>query len=432
MKEHSKRGYRMSLAETYGLETVCIVLLQFLLYHCAACLALSTFNGAERAEQYVEMLFLLAPLVCLRLVRAWVKKFWLYFLLHLPVLFTAVFLGQGFGQKAVIAVCTILMTSVSLYTCMSEKGAVRDCPSIWPGAVLLACHFLAAYLQYPALVKISYFEILLFGILWLVCAYLKNTADFIRLHQDMANFPGGQLTVIGRSMMALLLLAVAAAMFIVPRLHLEVILRPVLQGILFVLSRLLSYIKLPEGNSGTRMPVGGATIEQLREALKSDDGASPFWLMIEDMLVALLIAGIALTVIGGAAWLLFRLYKGFYAGKRENADEKEFLLGEVKWPGRQRRSRETGAWETGSCSRQIRKSYKKFVRKSFGRKRSVPESMTPEELLAYLEREGHELNEQTREQIRELYEKARYGQTESVQEELEAIRKLLAGARRRK
>ena len=82
------------------------------------------------------------------------------------------------------------------------------------------------------------------------------------------------MTVINRLMVILFMAVLAAAMYIFPHLHLEVLLAPILKGILVVLSWLLSFVHFSEAsekvdNTAQEMDMA-AMLEALGEIKKRE------------------------------------------------------------------------------------------------------------------------------------------------------------------
>ena len=114
---------KVSLKRRSYLEAVCALVLQFLLYHSAACTVIGLFYESEHPEYYQMLLFFAIPILYLTLIRKYIKKFLLCLFLHLPVFCSVVFVGEDFGQKTVICVCTVIMAVISLHMCTMEKAA---------------------------------------------------------------------------------------------------------------------------------------------------------------------------------------------------------------------------------------------------------------------------------------------------------------------
>lgn len=426
---------KVSAAAGRMVEEGSALLLQFLLYHCTACLAMGLFYSVEQPGVYAWFLLLAVPLCYLTLVRKLAGNFIVFFALHILVLFMAVFWREDFWMNAVITIWTLLMTVFSLYACVTGKGRKLECPSLWMGILLLVCHFLGKYyLGYPALTRISYYEVLLYAVFYLLHTYHKNMADFICMNQNIANFPAGQITVINRLLVILFLAVLAAAMFIFPKLHLELVLVPLLKGLLMLVSFLLSFVHFSETSQKVDQTAQNMDMTAVLETLGGNKETGIFWVIIENLLKIAVVIGLAALVIGGTAYLLYRLYKGFYAERKENADEKEFLVGEMKWfSGRGVSGRKAAEEQRGSLNQRIRRIYRQYVKKRLRKKEKVPAALTPEELLAFLEERRREqgLDREAQEGIRAVYERARYGQTECTQAELEEIKELLSGRKRR-
>lgn len=422
---------KVSLGMNKKVEEWSALLMQFLLYHCLACTAMAAIYETEQPLYYMRMLLLFVPLCYLALVRTYIRQFALFMLLHVPVLLMSVLMRQNMGEETVVLVCTVIMLVSSIHAGTVrknkpvEKYRVTACPHLVLVLVLLFCHYVGYYLKHPLLVTISSYELQIYIVLYLVHESMANTLDFIHLHRDTANFPVGQMTIIYRLMVVLFLAGVVLAMVIFPKLHLEVILSPILKGMLALLSWLLSFIKLPEASEQVEQAaqqMGNASLQGLVENTET----SVFWLVAEQIMK--LMVGIALValIVGGIGYILYYLYKGFYSEKKENTDEKEFLVDEMKWFSKDwfgsfRKEKD----EHGTVNQRVRKVYRRYVKKNFKRKETVPEAMTPDELLIFLREKAGGLSEAERCKARTIYEKARYGHPECSADELEEMKRLL-------
>ena len=415
---------KISLKFNLYMQRISTLILQFILYHCVSCVVLGLFYDTEQPQYYIRLFLLGVPLAYLMLVRSLAKKFIVYFILHVPVFFIAAFVGEDFGQKVVIGVCTVLMPVISLHTCMMEKGSVRECPPIKLVILLLVCYYASIYQGNTVCAGYIYVETMIFILFNLLHDGLENTSDFLRLNKDVANLPAGQLLIVNRMALMLILVFVMTAMLLVPMLPLEAIVTPVLVGILALLKWLLSMVHLPEASG---------EVENIANALKGRSLVDEFgksetwgiWLALEEVMKAVVILFLAAAILGGSVYVMYRLYKGFYAESRENTDEKEFLLDAVDWLPRRRMTLSGNAGTEGSTNWQVRKLYRRFVKKRFKRKEAIPTALTPEELLLLLTEKEHRLTTETQSQIREIYERARYGQVECTTEEVEEMKWLL-------
>ncbi|MBO5277954.1 MAG: DUF4129 domain-containing protein [Lachnospiraceae bacterium] len=128
---------------------------------------------------------------------------------------------------------------------------------------------------------------------------------------------------------------------------------------------------------------------------------------------------------------MYRMYKGYYANRKENDDEKEFLVKEMKaelgFPGKFFAGSFGKAKEKESVNQRIRREYRRYIKKGFKKKETVPEASTPKELLAMVEsrRMKQRIRPEEQEKICRIYERARYGEEECTKEEAEEIKKLL-------
>lgn len=425
------REHRISVAAGRRAELVMALLMNFLLYHCAACTIVGMFYKTGFSEHFLRMGCLLLPLFFMAFLRHRVNNFFLFFPLHvLPLLFSLL-AGQDLAEKFVLAGFTILMLVISISMRTTERWKVQEYPSLGMGVVLLICHFLGYYMKNMVLVGWSYYELFFYIILFFLHRNLKNMSDFIDVNKKTVNFPAGQMTVINRILLVLFLAVLGMAMYLVPKLHLETILLPALKAMLSAIAWLFSIFHFSKASERVEsMSQGVDQRFNIKDLGEAETGL--FWMLLEKILMAAVILLIAAAVVGGIAYLLYRLYKGFYDVKKENADEKEFLVGDLQWfPRGLFGKKETVPKEQGTSQR-IRRLYKRYVKKSFGKKETVPAALTPKELLYVIgEKKGESgLDSSSGRKVRDIYEHARYASQECMPEELEELKALLSGRQR--
>lgn len=415
---------KISVAVNRRAELLSALLMQFLLYHCAACTAVSLFYHTEMAGHYLFMALLLPPLFFLAFLRYHVKNFALFLLLHLIAPLFGLLAGRGLGEKLSLAGFLVLMLVVSISRRTTERWKVQENPSIGMITTPLLCYFLGYYMKNPLLMRLIYGELFAYMILYFLHKNLKNTTDFIEINKNTANFPAGQMTVVNRSFAALFLVVLAAAMVLFSRLHLEAVLFPVLRGLLYVIAWIFSLLPFSDASEQMQNTAQRMDKESPLEGLGTSE-TGLFWVIVEKILIAAVIALIAAAVIGGTAYLLYYLYKRFYAERKENTDEKEFVAGEIKWfskglfAGREDMAKDRKSFRNPRW--RIRKAYKRYVKKGFGKRESVPAALTPQEMLALLGEKGKASDSASLEKIRAIYERARYSEKECTQKELEEL-----------
>lgn len=407
---------------------ICTLILQFVLYHAISCVALGIFYETEQPEYYRCLLLLILPLIYLKILRECIKTFWLCFLLHLPVLATVCFAGADFAQKTIVCLNTIFMTAFSLQICKAPKGSIQECPAIKLTVIPLICYFIALYQGEVVCAEYLYVEILVFVLCCLFHEGLENTVRFVYLNKDMENFPAGQILLVNRLEMLFFLTLMLICMLLVPMLHLERIATPVLVGILALVKKMLLKVHMEETDE---------KIEHISQMIQGGSPASglgtaetwTIWIIVEEVLKIALVIIIVIAILAGSVYAMYRLYRGFYANVRDNTDEKEFMLETITWIPRKRKAGE-GAELKKTANGKIRQLYCRYVKKEFRKKEPIPETLTPEEMLILLtesrrNQKKEELTAQARKRIREIYERARYGQTECTEEEVQEMKKLL-------
>ena len=422
------RVHRMSVTAGRRAELVMALLMNFLLYHCTACTLVGMFYKTGFTGHFLWMGCLLLPLFFMAFLRYRADNFLLFLPLHVLALLFSFLAGRDLAEKLVLTALTMMMLVISVGMRTTERWKVNEHPPLGMGVLLLICHFLGYYMENMVLVRWSYWELFFYIILFFLHRNLKNMSDFIDVNKKTVNFPAGQMTVINRILLVLFLAVLGMAMYLVPKLHLETLLLPALKGLLSVIAWLFSVFHFSKASERVENVSQGVDQRfNIKDLGETDTGL--LWIILEKVLMAAVILLAAAAAVGGIAYLLYRLYKGFYEVKKENADEKEFLVGDLQWFPKGFFGKKEAAPKEQGVSQRIRRLYKRYVKKNFGKKETVPVTLTPKELLDVIgEKKGESrLDNVSERKVQNIYEHARYASQECRAEELEELKGLLSG-----
>lgn len=155
-----------------------------------------------------------------------------------------------------------------------------------------------------------------------------------------------------------------------------------------------------------------------------EEGEKPLLLLVFDKIVPVVTTmAIVALVIWGIVTFMKKMYGGFYKTRMQAEDRLEVeKLKADKWTARGRRKENEGHTEN-NASRRIRKMYKKNMSKSGEKNLREFPYMTPGEQVQRRE-ETYDFKGDSGE-VRELYEKARYGKDAVTDSDVEKMRGIL-------
>lgn len=311
---------------------------------------------------------------------------------------------------------------------------------------------IAAYLGHSLLQKTIYYSVFLYC----VCLFLHTNLDgftkFFQKNADRANIPFRQIQTTNDVLLLLFGLLVTAVFFLIPYSGVQKIFSLIGQGLLGLLKWLIRLLIRPGDPEDTIYSTEAEPIETSPMGDLSGE-TSPFWEFIGAALLILVTASVIIGILAGLAYILYSLYKGFYAYEKKEEDKTEFLKVDMKSIRFKREKSKTKSLEKSrDPSAQVRKLYKKSLlelragQNSVGSaSQSIPErsdknplhrlqrllssahpsppepSMTPEEI----EKDTGLCATETAVLLHKTYEKARYSREGCSQEEAAALKEAL-------
>lgn len=426
----------MKLNKTLVVIKLIKLMMQFLLYYGIACFISGLF-WEDTVECLRYLLLMAVPFFGMALIRRMAKHIMTFSALHILVIAVMFVMGRSINESLAIIPCAIAMTINSIRYRIVEDYKYEEKPHALCVLIFVALAFLAAYFNREMLQPLYYYMGIFYVLLQVICESLENTERFLEMNAETANLPAKHLKGVNRILLTFFVLLVLLAMFVFPKLHLEVFVKEAGMLLLMLLRFLFSFFK-----------GGEAPAEEITEALPPENGGGNLilepgetsWIakILEQIFMAVGTIAIAAGVLAGIAYLLYQFYKRFYAVDHTDQDQKEFLKGDtlissVSLFGRRRKKEE----RTASVNLKIRKLYRLYIKKESIKKEGgkkagnmgLYKSLSPKEIEEYLCM-GEE-TEQERKKRLELYEKGRYSSYECTKEELEQMKQLVNRRRSR-
>lgn len=399
------------------------ILVQFTLYHSVACL-ITGIGGAESRWMYLRMGILLFPLLLYLLVRMYVGNLFLFLLIHIGCAGGLIlFFPKTVGEAIAILICLLVMVINSIRFRIIESYGYSECPSLIMISLIFIVYVLAAYTEKVLLMKLYFYEFVVFLFFYMISKNLENTEKFISMNQETANFPIRQIKGVNRTLLCFFAAVMLVGMLLAPRLHPEYITKQLGNLALIFLRWIFSLIQTKEISPEPLLDMGSSENQgygfPIEEAVPSK--LALFLQYVMEVFTVIFLISVLLFGIG---FCLYQIYKRFYAIPLKAGEEKKetdvITITESIPIFRKKKDLQE---ELGGYSKKIRRHYKKSVKRRKGKTQELSPSLTPTEIEAVLEHSIKDAKEQER--ILVLYEKARYGKEECTKEELEEVRKIL-------
>lgn len=354
------------------------LMMQGLLYHCAACV-LFNIVSAKTWQENLWLLLLYIPLFLFAFIREKCGNFVIFILLHALISGILLLAVPDSEMRTALGCCAAAMALSSVRLRLKPAYERRECPPIAAVCLFFIVYLAASDMNRPQLLQISYYETFLFLILAAVYRSLANTSEFLKLNAGIHNLPSRQIKSLNKMLSGIFILALTAGMLVLQHLPVNFVqdgigraLRIILRGIVSVFLWLF--------NRKTGVEESGSVDEGIMPPLEAGETS-----MLAQILDYILMTVIYLLLAAGALYFVVRvvyeLYKRFYEQQKPEADESEFLWKSPQIKERAAKIRGKKEYqEGGSANQKIRRIYKKYIRRQFGRKAVIPSSLTPAEL----------------------------------------------------
>lgn len=390
-----------------------------LLYHSLACV-LYWLPPEKTPSLCMKLLVLFVPLMLFAVIRSKSQNFFAFILLHVVISGGFVLIFDSMGERITAGIC-VTWIAIASVTKRFTKDLEESCPPMGAYLLFLGAYALASKSGRPYLMDLCCLEASLFLILFVSYRRITATSAFLKSNDQIKNLPAGQLKGLNRIMFGVFLLFFIASMLLVPHLPADTVLegaaallRLIIRGAVWLLLRLFSR-DTPDAE------MSGQALEQSMQPLEAGR-TSRLMQILDKLFLTILTVLLAAALLYLAVRLLYQMYRRFYEQHRQNEDESEFLW---KSPAlkerivRQRREKENLSRK--GINYQIRRLYKKRIRRRFGREAVIQPEWTPTQWERVLQQQQ---DAQMLERIL-IYEKARYSQHECGRQELEAFKQNL-------
>lgn len=336
----------------------------------------------------------------------------LFLLIHLAaacLAFLAIPAGFQFGFA-----CGLVFLLADSFYCRLKKSGPGEYSVHWSLAVFLCVlYILGAAYRLTQFTTVCFYGVACFLGCFFLSTGLSRTNAFLTDNNALSNVPVDQIRSRVGSVLLAFSVLVLAVMVVAPKTVLMSAVIALQNGVLFVIRKLLGLIDVGEPavmQETEQIDLGGVFNQGIFE---KDGAVSPIWDILDNIVFILVYAAIVVGVIALVVYIYGRVKALFSAIKDVSEDETERIV-----PDKTERvffhKKKGGKKIEGPTENvKIRKLYKRYVLAAM--RRDVSPSETPGEI-------GRQIGGND---IRELYEKARYSDAVCTKEEVEKLKSMV-------
>lgn len=372
---------------------------------------------------FQETLILGIPIVVLFVISRRMKKFFLFFIMHLllPGIYYLLAVWARLIQPSYFAaVVVIALISFSVRIWLNDITMQSAC--FFRCGVLLCINLIAEWQDYPESRRLSFFALFFTVLITFFAINIQAGKEYVHTKELTTQLSSGRMERMNQIVTGVFTAAAAIIMLIASRISphsLLLALKNLLLGILSYIAGLF-----PKTGQESLLPESIQEAPEDMQMLLTERGeASLFWIILEKVFYAAACVVLVLAILAALSLICKQIYKSFYAKTAsENTDIQEFLS-PFQREDRKGRSRKHVLREFFDTTprKAIRKSYRIRLKGFWGKDEDAPVQYTPTEQCMYKNRQG----EAVEEIFLQTYEKARYGKEEPAKEEALMMRRLL-------
>lgn len=387
-------------------------MLQIFMQMCVAVsitnLLLHGFMGYEKFQAR-NTLYIGVVIFVFYLAKSCVKNGKLAFLIHLAAVISIFYVVQGSLEEQMMVVIPAL---IFFFQSMKRKDEQPFFPL--DIGILVGCYIAGSTIRAESGTVIPFYCSIIYVMAFFIWYNIRNLNTLVSENGTVKSFNADQAVNVNSVMLAIFLLICSAVMFIMPRLHLQDLIRTVLLGIWRLVLAGFHALNIS-------MPEGGYELEQALIEKEREEG-SDFGIGLEmtegnDILDLIMIIFAAVIFVCMTV-LVLKSLKDLRYKKSQGNDVKEFIkpaLGKEK----DMPSKKKGFFLFNTANDiAVRKLYKNIILTNAGKGHRVDKTDTPSEISKNV----IGWNEDTK-KITDIYEKARYSGERIAKEEVETLQK---------
>lgn len=387
------------------------VLQVFMQMGVAVCLTNTLLHGFMNYEKFQvgNTLYIGVVIFIYYLAKTCIKNGKLSVMVHLAAAVSVVFVVQGSTEdKILVLLPAILFFSYS----MKRKNEHPFLPLDL--GIIAACYLVGSSIPAESGTVIPFYCAMIYVVAYFIWYNIKNLNQFVMDNSTVKSFNTEQAVNVNSVMLTIFTLICVMVMFVVPRLHLQDVIRRILLGIwrAFLFGFHALNIKFPEG---------GYELEQSLMAKPKDD-TNELGIMLEmsegndvlDLIAAIFAAVIAICMLV----LLLKSLKDLRYRKSQGNDVKEFVKPVFRKEGAGNREKKSLFFVNMENDAVVRKLYKSLITRRLKKGSRIDAADTPKEISESVIGWNETVVE-----ITDIYEKARYSEETITKDDVAVLQK---------
>ncbi|MBQ4088195.1 MAG: DUF4129 domain-containing protein [Clostridia bacterium] len=381
-----------------------------LLFTCAVFFLLGyTPTGGETA---LALAIFSGAAILFYLQRRFLKNIGFFVILHLVPAVAAVYLSPIVFRVPMVAGVVGLLAD-SFYCRLRNNGSGEYGMHWAPAGLLVLLYIVGASYGMQYFCRICFVGEVCFLAGWFLYTGLSRTHQFLEDSKDMANVPAVNIRRQAGGILTVCTFAVLGIMMLAPKTFLMQLLEWGKQGILYIISKLLGLVHVPK-------PEEVKEVEQVdmgqvfRGGLfEKEDTRSALWDILDNIVFVIVYAALFCAAVALIVYVVRKMRQLFSEQLEAETDVTERIVPEKRQSifVRNRRGVKKDKMDGSPENVKIRKLYKRFMEAKAGA--YLTPATTPKELERAVSAE---------EEIRKLYEKARYSGNDCTKDEAERMK----------
>lgn len=384
------------------------VFMQMCVAVCLTNLLLHGFMGFETFQVW-NTLYIGVVIFVFYLAKTCVKNGKLSTAIHLLAVSSIFFMVKGsLEEQMMVVIPALIFFSYSMKRKNEQPFFPLDI------GILFGCYVAGFTIKAESGTVIPFYCSMIYVIAFFIWYNIRNLNTFVSENGRVKSFNAEQAVNVNSVMLAIFMLVCTAVMFIMPRLHLQDIIKAVLLGIWRLALAGFHALNIP-------MPEGGYELEQALIEKEQEEG-SDFGIGLEmtegNDILDLIMVIFAAVIFVCMMVLVLKALKDLRYKKSQGNDVKEFVKPALRKEKNTPLKKKEKFFFHAPNDIAVRKLYKGLILNNAKKGQKVDKTDTPSEISKSV----IGWSESTRE-ITDIYEKARYSEEKIAKEEVEMLQK---------
>jgi hypothetical protein len=363
------------------------------------------------------------------------RHLWLFITMHLLLIAVYMLWFNQIIYYAIFGLYLFILAVMTLVQRLREKRIPGNTPLGFITAVLVA-YICCDFMKQADMKPFFLISAIIYIMLYFVNLHFFNLRNYIIIHEDVAKIPVRQIVSSNHFLFFSFCLLCLVMMLLFAQLPLKELVVFIGRALKNALIFLLSLVHFQENDLKRTQPQESPVMQDNQMGLlpPAEEDPSPIMEILSKILFYASVVLLVIALVAGIIYLLYSLYKRFYAKKADDSRDKSEFISPFADKSRLRREKfslhKKFRFALGKTNNEkIRKHYYDAIAANADSD-LLSGAMTPTQLTGYAfgkesKSKKRVLGEEKQKELTQLYEKARYGREECSKHDLGRIRKML-------